>query len=98
MTVYENECCDCATGAFPCMGNSCPMRNVPHYLCDRCKTEDTLYKYDDEVLCIDCIFSGSTEYGECDSCGETEALVEVNGERLCKYCARTELEIYDGEF
>lgn len=98
MTVYENECCDCATGAFPCLGDSCPNRRVPHYLCGGCGVEDTLYRYNGEVLCMDCIESTSTEYGECGGCGEIGALIEVDGEVMCKYCAMSELEKYDGEF
>lgn len=98
MTVYENECCDCATGAFPCLGDSCPNRRVPHYLCDGCGVEDTLYRYNGEVLCMDCIESTSTEYGECGGCGEIGALIEVDEEVMCKYCAMSELEEYDGEF
>lgn len=59
MIKYENECCDCATGAYPCLGNSCPNINVPHYYCDECGVEcneiEHLYCYDGEELCLDCI-------------------------------------------
>ena len=56
MITYENECCGCATPAYPCMGDACPNRNVPHLYCDRCKEEvDTLYEYEGEQVCIDCI-------------------------------------------
>lgn len=98
MTVYENNCCDCATIGYPCLGNSCPLRNVPRYLCDGCGVEDTLYRYNGEVLCMDCIASSATEYGECDCCGEYGALIDVDGEVMCKSCAMSELEEYDGEF
>ena len=37
MTKYENECCDCATESYPCMGSACPNRNVKHLYCDKCK-------------------------------------------------------------
>ena len=39
MITYEDECCGCATPAYPCMGDACPNRNVPHLYCDRCKEE-----------------------------------------------------------
>lgn len=98
MTVYKNECRDCATGAYPCLGSSCPNRNVPHEICDCCQQEERLYRYDGEILCMDCIFSASSEYGECNICGEYGALIAVNGEMLCIECASEELEEYDGEF
>ena len=56
MITYENECCGCATESYPCMGSACPNRNVPHLYCDRCKEEaDTLYEYEGEQVCVDCI-------------------------------------------
>jgi hypothetical protein len=48
----ENECVDCG---FPCLGNVCPHRNVTRFYCDRCGEETTLYHYDGEELCIECI-------------------------------------------
>ena len=55
MLVYTNECCDCATPGYPCLGSNCPNRRVPHYYCDECEDEVTLYKFDGKELCIDCI-------------------------------------------
>lgn len=55
MVKYENECCDCAVPAYPCMGNACPNRKVPHYYCDSCGDETKLYRYDGEELCLNCI-------------------------------------------
>lgn len=52
MKVIENECVSCG---LPCMGNACPYQNVPHYYCDRCGEETTLYHYDDDELCADCL-------------------------------------------
>lgn len=52
MIQYENECVDCG---LPCLGDSCPYRNVPHYYCDDCGDEEELYWYDDEQLCASCI-------------------------------------------
>ena len=47
-----NECVDCG---MPCKGDSCPHRKVTRYFCDRCKEETTLYHYEGEELCIECI-------------------------------------------
>jgi hypothetical protein len=53
MITYEDECVDCG---LPCMGRTCPLRNVPHYYCDSCKDEhETVYEFDGEELCIECI-------------------------------------------
>ena len=52
MKRYENECVDCG---LPCMGSACPKRKVPHFYCDKCGDETTLYEYDGHELCIDCI-------------------------------------------
>ena len=56
MIKYENECCGCATESYPCMGSSCPNRNVPHFYCDKCGEDvEELYKVDGEELCEDCL-------------------------------------------
>ena len=55
MVRYENECCDCATPLYPCIGDLCPRRRVPHYHCDECDTECTLYEYEDRQLCSECL-------------------------------------------
>lgn len=52
MTKYENECVDCG---LPCLGNSCPNRNVLRYYCDQCGDEAKLYHFDGEELCLNCI-------------------------------------------
>lgn len=52
MKQLENECVDCG---LPCLGNSCPNRNVPRFYCDECGDEAQLYDFDGEELCIDCI-------------------------------------------
>lgn len=51
MIVYENDCVDCG---LPCF-SSCKYLSSPHYYCDECGKEATLYKYDGEQLCLDCI-------------------------------------------
>ena len=56
MVCYENECCDCATPEYPCLGNICPHRNVKHLYCDKCGEDvETLYICDGYDLCEDCL-------------------------------------------
>jgi hypothetical protein len=55
MIRYENECCSCATPAYPCLGSSCPNRNVAHYYCDCCGNEEMLYHYDNLEICEECL-------------------------------------------
>ena len=58
MTFYENQCCDCASPGYPCLGDRCGLRHVKVYICDHCKQEvgyGDLFKYDDLELCIECI-------------------------------------------
>lgn len=56
MVWYENECCDCASPMYPCRGESCSFRRVPHYYCDKCKENvEELYEVDGEELCEDCL-------------------------------------------
>lgn len=53
MIVTENECVDCG---LPCLYESCSYWSVTRLYCDECKDEyETLYWFDDEQLCIDCI-------------------------------------------
>lgn len=52
MVMVESDCVDCV---LPCLGDSCPLRNVKHYYCDDCKGETELYYFDGEELCIECI-------------------------------------------
>lgn len=39
MVEYKDECCACASPGYPCLGNSCSNRRVPHYYCDVCGAE-----------------------------------------------------------
>lgn len=55
MVRYENDCCGCASPAYPCLGSACTLRNVPHYYCDKCGEEETLFQTDEGELCADCI-------------------------------------------
>ena len=55
MKQVFNECCDCATPGFPCLGSSCPNRNVERFFCDKCGAEGRLYEYDGKELCDECL-------------------------------------------
>ena len=53
---YEDHCCGCATPSYPCLGSSCPNRNVPVYYCDNCGEEiEEVYDVDGEELCEECL-------------------------------------------
>lgn len=52
MIKKENECVDCG---LPCLGSSCPNRNVIRIYCDKCGDEGKIFHYDGEHLCISCI-------------------------------------------
>lgn len=47
MIIYENHCCDCEVQSYPCIGNTCPLLNVPTFYCDNCD-EDTIAEYEIE--------------------------------------------------
>lgn len=53
MKRIENHCVCCG---LPCLGSSCPNRNVPVHYCDKCKEElDDIYEVDGEELCEECL-------------------------------------------
>lgn len=56
MIREENDCCDCAVPAYPCLGDSCPLRHAKHYYCDNCHDEvDKLYiGISGNQLCAEC--------------------------------------------
>ena len=54
MIRIENDCVGCPP-EMGCLGDGCPYRNVPYYYCDECGENETLYHFDGEELCIDCI-------------------------------------------
>ena len=63
MIKKENECVDCG---LPCLGSSCPNRNVIRIYCDKCGDEGKIYHYDGEHLCINCIEATLKEVGADD--------------------------------
>ena len=55
MKKIENECIGCTSIGLPCLGSTCPKRNVVRFYCDRCKEETTLYYFEDAEICQDCL-------------------------------------------
>lgn len=56
MIKYEDECCNCAVPAYPCLGSACPRRNVKHYYCDECNDDvEDLYNVNGRQLCEECM-------------------------------------------
>ena len=54
MKKIENECCGCPK-EMGCLGDVCPNKNVARFYCDVCGEEETLYCFDGEELCQDCL-------------------------------------------
>lgn len=52
MKKTESECVGCG---FPCLLGACPNYRVTRYYCDKCYSEETLYKTDEGELCAECI-------------------------------------------
>lgn len=56
MIRIEDDCCGCDVPAYPCIGDSCPLRHQKHFYCDECGEEsDTLYRFESKELCGECI-------------------------------------------
>jgi hypothetical protein len=53
MKKFESDCVMCGR---PERCGSCRFNEkLPHYYCDKCEHQDTLYRYNGEELCIDCL-------------------------------------------
>jgi len=57
MVRYEDNCCNCATEDYPCLGKYCPRRNIKVLECDKCGDDavEKLYIYDGMELCSSCV-------------------------------------------
>ncbi len=54
MILRTDECVSCPK-EIGCLGDSCPNRNVPVLICDRCGEQvDRLRELDGEQLCVEC--------------------------------------------
>ena len=63
-TIKVNECVDCG---LPCLGDSCPKRNVSALVCDDCGdrfSADDLYEVEDGQYCKDGIFDHLAKVGD----------------------------------
>ncbi|MEE0264369.1 MAG: hypothetical protein UD936_01980 [Acutalibacteraceae bacterium] len=57
MTRFENQCVNC--GMLPCLGSSCPNRNVRVLNCDDCgQAADKLYVLNGDEICERCLLKG----------------------------------------
>lgn len=52
MKITKSECMPCD---LPCVGRGCKYYEVTRYYCDMCLSEDVLYDFDGQELCIECI-------------------------------------------
>lgn len=50
MKRIKNDCVSCD---IPCI--DCGRKRTPHYYCDICREEETLYDFEGQELCMDCI-------------------------------------------
>ena len=64
MVKFQNDCCDCATAGYPCLGELCDLRHVPHFWCDVCPDEaDELYRVGDLWMCFSCLLKEAEAQG-----------------------------------
>lgn len=79
MLKYEDQCVNCQ---LPCLGNSCPYKNVPVYYCDECKETCALCYIDGNVLCTDCAKEYLQESFDNLSIKEKSYILEANYSEL----------------
>ncbi|MDE6501044.1 MAG: hypothetical protein K2L10_03065 [Ruminococcus sp.] len=89
MRKIEDDCVGC--DIYCC---DCGLQHAEHLYCDQCGYEDSLYRFNDEEICIDCIekaMSGEEmKYGICGNCGEKTDIYSEYG--LCQECFLESLE------
>ena len=91
MVRYEDQCVGCPP-EMGCIGNICRYKNVPVWVCDRCKDEEIdLWDYDGEEVCESCLKKivpkVHREGYPCDSCGyEAEDLYDYEDQYVCEDC------------
>lgn len=56
MVYRTNECCDCQSEGYPCIGKLCHRRNALHLICDKCKrpSDELYYGQGNAELCAEC--------------------------------------------
>lgn len=89
MRKIENDCVGC--GNYCC---HCGLTHAEHLYCDQCGYEDTLYYFDGDEICIDCIrevmSAKEMKSGICGNCGEKCDI--YSGYGLCEECFFESLE------
>lgn len=56
MVRHVNDCCNCSSDGYPCIGDSCPRRNALEVECDKCgHLVDELWDYGGQELCEECL-------------------------------------------
>lgn len=65
MRRTENHCCNCAVGAYPCIGDRCPRRRVEVIYCDICgypiNVEHGYHDIHGKDVCEDCFEKGEEQ-------------------------------------
>lgn len=92
MIKIQNDCVGC-----PIYCADCGAKHTPHFYCDRCVAEDTLYYFGDVELCRDCIekiFDAICTEGVCENCGDDDMIIDDY--RLCFNCLLESLEVVEG--
>ena len=56
MIRIENDCVSCPTHCV-----NCGAKHTPHFYCDYCGNECTLFHYYDKELCLECIIEDIQE-------------------------------------
>ncbi len=63
MLIEFNGCVGCVMNGLHCITN-CPLKRQYKRVCDCCGEDVTLYKFDNQELCIDCIEESLEEIKE----------------------------------
>lgn len=97
MIKIENDCVGC--GIYCC---DCGLKHSPHYYCDKCGDEETLFYFGDKELCISCIESAaSVDDGDekpCEVCGDEDGFYyDEEGGTVCIGCLEDSLVEVEGE-
>lgn len=97
MVRTESLCGGCQ--GMECMGSACPNYEITVLECDNCKKNETLYYFEGEELCLDCIVkrlkiveSVDDKETICDGCNQDCEVYEYDGQQFCYDCLYDYLE------
>lgn len=89
MMRIKDECVGCPDYCI-----NCGARRTKRFYCDRCGEEYTLYRFNGEELCENCLDKAlkelKTHDGICEECGEKDVI--YSGYGLCFGCLWDGLE------